>query len=167
MSPQSSAVRAPRLDDAEVARNRFVDDFGQLFARYGLPVTFGRVFALLLISEEPLSLDELSDGLEVSKSAISVATRDLERVGVARRLSRPGSRRVLYESSDDMLPSFEAQFTRIRQSLQLLRIADTLMLRGAARRRVQEMQALHEFWLSESEGIVERWRRRRKDSQSR
>ena len=42
---------------------------------------------------------------------VSVATRDLERLGVARRSGSPGSRRVLYEAADTMEPIFEAQFT--------------------------------------------------------
>src|SRR5216684_1164412 len=87
-------------------RRRFIDDFGQMYAHYGLSLSFGRAFALLLINDGPLSMDEIATQLETSKSAISVATRDLERAGVARRLSRPGSRRVLYEACDDMLPIF-------------------------------------------------------------
>lgn len=155
-------VAKAEFDIVAQARRCFVDDFGQLFARYGLPLTFGRVFALLLVADEPLTLDNLSEELQVSKSAISVATRDLGRLGVARRLGRPGSRRVLYEASDDMLPIFEAQFTRIRESLVLLHRANAFVPSGRVRERMRQMEALHEFWLAEGEGIVQRWRTRRK-----
>src|SRR5712691_7796641 len=97
------------------ARRRLVEDFGQLFARYGLTLTFGRVFALLLISDGPLSLDDIATQLGVGKSGTSVAARDLERLGVARRFGTPGSRRALYEVNDNLEPIFENQFTRIRQ----------------------------------------------------
>src|SRR5205823_3675139 len=119
--------RVERGDALTDAQRRFVDDLGQLYARYGIAATFGRVFGRLLLSDEPLSLDELAAQLEVSKSAISVATRDLERVGVVRRIGTPGSRRVLYEANDDMAPIFEATFARVRQSLPVLQQADGLL----------------------------------------
>lgn len=142
------------------ARRRFMDDLGHLYSHYGLSVTFGRAFALLLLSDRPVSLDDLAKELEVSKSAVSVAARDLERAGIARRLTTPGSRRVQYEASDDMVPIFQAQFARVRQSLPVLRSANGLASKGRAAQRVRDMIELHEFWLVEAEGIVERWRRR-------
>ncbi len=143
------------------ARQRFVDDFGQVFVRYGLTLTFGRVFGLLLLSDDPLSLDDLAAQLGVSKSGTSVAARDLERLGVARRLGTPGSRRVLYEANDNLEPIFEAQFARIRHQLTNLQRAEPLLGQGRAKERLDEMKELHEFWLRESDGIMERWRQRR------
>jgi DNA-binding GntR family transcriptional regulator len=150
---------AGRVDQFDDARRRFVDDLGQLYARYGIAVTFGRVYGLLLLSEQPLSLDEIASQLGISKSSVSVATRDLERVGVARRLGQPGSRRVLYEASDDMGPTFQALFARIRLSLPVYERAAPLVKPGRARRRLQQIIELHEFWLAESDDIVNRWRR--------
>jgi DNA-binding transcriptional regulator GbsR (MarR family) len=159
---RTALARLDRADALTEAQRRFVDDFGQLYARYGVAATFGRVFGRLLLSEEPLSLDDLSTQLQVSKSAISVATRDLERAGVVRRLGTPGSRRVLYEANDDMVPIFEATFARIRQSLVVLQQADALLRPGRARQRMRDMVALHDFWLTESEGLIDLWRRRRR-----
>ena len=159
------AARAERTDRSEranelaEARRRFINDLGHLYARYGLSVTFGRVFGLLLLSDDPLGLDDISTLLQISKSAVSVVTRELLQAGIVRRLSTPGSRRVLYEASDDMVPIFHATFARVRQSLPLLQSGEPLAHPGHARRRMREMIALHEFWLAESEGIIERWRR--------
>jgi DNA-binding MarR family transcriptional regulator len=139
---------------------RFMDDLGHLYARYGLSVTFGRAFALLLLGDEPISLDDLAQQLEVSKSAVSVAARELERAGLARRLTTAGSRRVLYEANDDMAPLFEAMFARVRLSLPLYQSAEDLASPGRATQRLRDMVGLHEFWLMEAEGILERWRQR-------
>ena len=141
-------------------RRRFVEDFGQLFARYGLGPSFGRVFGLLLMSDEPLSLDEIAESLGISKSGTSVAARELERAGVARRLSTPGSRRALYEASDEFESIFHSQFGRVREQLGSLERADGLLPRGRAKTRMRRLKELHEFWLSESEAIIDRWRRR-------
>lgn len=142
------------------ARRRFMDDLGHLYAHYGLSVTFGRAFALLLLRDDPISLEDLAVELEVSKSAVSVAARDLQRAGVARRLTSPGSRRVLYEANDDMVPIFQAQFARVRQSLPVLQGSDELATGSKARHRIRDMIDLHEFWLVEAQGIIDRWRKR-------
>ena len=148
------------VQHVQEAEHRFVDDIGQLYARFGLSVTFGRVYGFLLLHDGPLSLDELAEQLHVSKSAVSAATRDLERAGVARRTSALGSRRVLYEASDDMVPTFQAQFTRVRLSLPVFERARDLVPRGPAKERLAELVELHEFWLAEGDAIIERWRKR-------
>ncbi len=154
------AAGASAADTAQ-ARNRFVDELGQLYARYGMSLTFGRTFALLLTSDDPLTLEDIAEQLGVSKTGASVATRDLERVGVARRLGARGSKRVLYEASDTMEPLFEAQFARVRQALAVLQHGDAALRSGRAKTRMADMLDLHEFWLRESEGIMARWRGRR------
>lgn len=137
------------------------NDIGHLYARYGLALTIGRVFGLLLASDQPLSLDEIAAHLGVSKSGASVAARDLERVGVVHRMGTQGSRRVLYEATETMESTFTATFARVRDSLNVMKRTQSALPPGKARQRMNQMVEVHEFWLKESDGIVERWRRRR------
>src|SRR2546429_1758555 len=143
------------------SRLQIAEDIGHLYGKYGLALSIGRVFGLLLASEGPLSLDEIAETLGISKSGASVAARDLERVGVVRRLGTPGSKRVLYEATDEMEPTFTGPFARVRDSLSAMQRAESLLRPGRAKRRMKEMVEVHEFWLRESSGIIERWRRRR------
>ena len=133
---------------------------GEFFARYGVAATIGRVFALLLTSDAPLSLDEIAAWLGTSKSGISVAARDLERLGLVRRQLTRGSRRILFEASDDMAAVFEAQFTRIREQRGLFVQAEPLLGSERARRRLQRILELHDFWLTRSARILNDWRNR-------
>jgi predicted transcriptional regulator len=160
MSPRTTLARAHGGRDLDQARRRFMNDLGHLYARYGLSVTFGRAFALLLLSDEPISLEDLATQLEISKSAVSVAARELERAGVARRHTNPGSRRVLYEANDDMGPVFQAMFARVRMTLPVLLAAEPVAGPGHAAGRLRDLIDLHEFLLMEAEGILERWRQR-------
>ena len=143
------------------SRLQIAEDIGHLYGKYGLALSIGRVFGLLLASEGPLSLDEIAETLGISKSGASVAARDLERVGVVRRLGTPGSKRVLYEATDEMESTFTGTFARVRDSLSAMQRAESLLRPGRAKRRMKEMVEVHEFWLRESSGIIERWRRRR------
>jgi DNA-binding transcriptional regulator GbsR (MarR family) len=153
---RAELAERPAVQDAE--RHRFVDAIGEFFSRYGATATIGRVFALLLTSDAPLSLDDIAAWLGVSKSGASVATRDLERLALVRRQLTRGSRRVRYEACEDMSPSFEARFAQVRQLRDLLAQGEALVTSGQARKRLDAVLALHDFWLAESAGIMERWR---------
>lgn len=61
----------------------------------------GRIFGLLYLSPEPLSLDELTDELQQSKSNVSVSVRGLIDWQLVRRIRLPGSRRDHYEAATD------------------------------------------------------------------
>ncbi|HET6315932.1 MAG TPA: MarR family transcriptional regulator [Chloroflexota bacterium] len=157
-----SVERAVRTehDASEHERQRFVDAIGAFFTRYGAAATVGRVFALLLTSDEPLSLDDIAARLGISKSGCSVAARDLERLGLIHRHVTRGTRRILYEAHDDMLSLFDAQFARIRQQRSLFAQGESLVHSARAKERLRRMLDLHDFWLEEIAGIVERWRQR-------
>jgi DNA-binding transcriptional regulator GbsR (MarR family) len=79
---------------------------------------------------------------------------------VVRRLPTPGSRRALYEATDDVAPMLEALFARVRLQLAHLQRANALLAAGRARERLRTMIQLHEVLLREFEGIMDRRRRR-------
>jgi DNA-binding transcriptional regulator GbsR (MarR family) len=151
---RNGAVADPRLEAAE--------DIGRAYAKYGLTLSVGRVFGLLLASNEPLSLDEIAETLGISKSGASVAARDLERIAVVHRLATPGSKRVLYQATDEMAATFDGTIARVRDSLGVMSRAEARLGPGKAKRRMREMVEVHDFWLREMDGIKERWGRRRK-----
>ena len=150
-----------KIENKGDVRLAVADDIGRLYARYGLALSIGRVFGLLLASNQALSLDEIADALGISKSGASVAARDLERIGVVNRLGTPGSKRVVYEATDEMESTFSGTFARVNDSLQAMHRAESRLGAGKAKKRMREMVEVHEFWLRESNDMMERWRRRR------
>jgi hypothetical protein len=64
----------------------------------------------------------------------------------------------VYEAVDDMEPIFTATFTRVRDSLALLEREEPTLAEGRGKKRARQMRELHEFWLQESQGILDRWR---------
>jgi predicted transcriptional regulator len=66
----------------------FTDRVASLFEHDGLPPIAGRIFALLLVSEDALSLDQLSDDLGVSKASASTNARLLARFGLIEPVRR-------------------------------------------------------------------------------
>ncbi|TMC46654.1 MAG: MarR family transcriptional regulator, partial [Chloroflexi bacterium] len=61
----------------------------------------GRIFGLLYLSSGPVTLDELTDELQQSKSNVSVSVRGLIDWQLVRRVRLPGSRKDHYEAATD------------------------------------------------------------------
>lgn len=91
------------------ADRRFMDEVASLMAPWGWSRHIARIFAYLLIRETPATLDEISEHLGISKSIVSVATRELEQYGNARRHSQPGTKQILYSAPDKRYGPFPDQ----------------------------------------------------------
>ncbi len=94
------------------ANARLLGPVGQLGADLGLNRIAVQLYALLYLSEAPLSLDDMAGALQVSKAAVSINVRTLERWGAARRVPLPRSRRDHYEAELDVLGIVASQFQR-------------------------------------------------------
>lgn len=58
----------------------------------------GQIYALLFLSDEPLSLDEISKRLGISKSNVSINIRMLEDFNLVRKVWVKGSRKDYYDA---------------------------------------------------------------------
>jgi DNA-binding transcriptional regulator GbsR (MarR family) len=80
----------------------FVDGCGAAAATSGiLNQLQGRIFALLYLQPQPMSLDDIATHLEQSKSNISVNIRGLLEWHLVRRMPVGGSRKDHYEAATD------------------------------------------------------------------
>jgi DNA-binding transcriptional regulator GbsR (MarR family) len=80
----------------------FVDGMGAAAATSGiLNQLQGRIFALLYLQPQPMSLDDIATHLEQSKSNISVNIRGLVEWHLVRRIPVGGSRKDHYEAATD------------------------------------------------------------------
>ena len=107
----------------------FVDRMGQTAEADGLSPIAARLFALLLVSDEPRSLDDLAVALGVSKASVCTEARRLFERHVVERVTHPGDRRDYYE----LAPDFFAQIVRARVA-QWRRVQElAASLRGSTR----------------------------------
>lgn len=82
----------------------FVEGMGASSASSGvLNALQGRIFALLYLGREPLSLEDIASELGQSKSNISINVRGLSDWHLIRRIHLPGSRRDHYEAATDLV----------------------------------------------------------------
>ena len=84
----------------EAAVNTFIDGAGKISsALLGMVNKVGgQIYAILFLNEEPLSLDEISEILSVSKSNVSINIRLLEDMKLVRKVWVKGSRKDFYSA---------------------------------------------------------------------
>jgi len=84
------------------ARDNFIEGSGYLASTVGLNRVIGQLYAMLFLSSEPLCLDDMAERLKISKGNASVNIRELEKLGVVRKVWVKGSRKDFYEAELDL-----------------------------------------------------------------
>jgi DNA-binding transcriptional regulator GbsR (MarR family) len=143
------------------AGQRFTEDVARLLVPWGVPQTAARLYGYLLLNAGPVSLDRITADLEISKSSASVAARLLEQYTLVRRAGERGSKRALYEASDNYEGMLTAQNRLLDALAELLRAGAGSVARGRAGERLEEMA---EFYLVTREAmdlVLRRWRQKR------
>jgi len=85
---------------------QFVEAWGAMGALWGVNRSVARVHALLMATEEPLSLEEIAEQLDISKGNASMSLRDLRALGVVKQANVPGDRRDFYVTEPDVWTMF-------------------------------------------------------------
>jgi predicted transcriptional regulator len=142
-------------------QHRFIEDLGRFMATYGVAATSGRMIAYLLLNDRPVSLDQMAADLEISKSTASVAARQVELFGLARRIGQRGSRRVLYEAVRDPEVLMTASLNETIQFLALLRRGAEAAPPGPVREQLQGMVEMYQPMADGLEELVRQLRARR------
>ncbi|HEX2905796.1 MAG TPA: helix-turn-helix domain-containing protein [Phototrophicaceae bacterium] len=105
MSPSepTSNGHPPTEANLRVAQNSMLDGLGQLSGYFGFSKVMGQLYGALLLSPEPLSLDDLLELLDISKASVSMNLRTLEHMGMVRQVwvRGKGGRRKYYEAETD------------------------------------------------------------------
>ena len=125
-------------DPLAEARASFIAGWGALGSAWGVSKTMAMTHALLLISDESLSTDEVMAELGVSRGNANTTLRELVGWGLVRKVVRLGERREYFEAEKDVWTIFctvarERKRREIEPALALLEacLAQTKGLRGA------------------------------------
>jgi len=76
---------------------RFIEEMGLISQENGGPRIAGRILGLLIVEDEALSLQQISDRLEISRGSASTNARLLARRGLLRLIAKPGDRQDYYQ----------------------------------------------------------------------
>jgi DNA-binding transcriptional regulator GbsR (MarR family) len=132
------------MSELERVRERFILHWGEMGSLWGINRTMAQIHALLFISPEPLSANEIMDELQISRGNVSMGLRELIAWGIVNRVHVKGERREFYTTEKDVWKMFRI-IARERKRREVDPTIDVLR---------QSMADLNE--ISDSEGEYER-----------
>ena len=142
-------------------RSRFIREMSRLLVPLGVPQTAARLYGYLLLSESPVSLDQIAAELDISKSTASVAARLLEMYNLARRSGQRRTRRVLFEASDDYDGMINAQMRSLEQLAGLIREGSRHAQNKKTRQRLKTMAEFYLLTRTAMEAAQREWSSRK------
>ncbi len=87
--------------ELEEAKLQFIEAWGKLGSEWGINRTMAQVHALLLITPEPISTEEIMEQLSISRGNANMTIRDLINWGLVEKQLKPGERKEYFYADKD------------------------------------------------------------------
>ena len=117
------SAEAPQL---HAARDEFVTQWGAIGSAWGINRTMAQIHALLIITPQALTTDEVMDELTISRGNAHTNLRELTGWGLVRSVIRKGERKEYFEAEKDVWKMFciivrERKRREIRPAINVLK----------------------------------------------
>ena len=122
---------------------RFIEDLAELLGAWSLSPNAARLYGYLQIMNEPVSLDDISRDLEISRSHAHTAARTLESHGNAKAVPTRGSKRILYVCGDDPGTPLRRQVATLGRMADLITSVGARVAENDAGKRLAQLGAFH------------------------
>lgn len=83
-------------------KEQFIAHWGSIGTNWGINRTFAQIHALLLVSSDPCSTDEIMESLGISRGNANMNLRELASWGLIRGVVKKGERREFFEAEKDI-----------------------------------------------------------------
>lgn len=139
-----------------------IASFADAYQNLGYSSLMGKIVALLLLSEAPLSLDEISEQLEMSKGPISQIARRLKDHRIIERVWVKGERKDFYRASDDIFgEAFKNYMGSMRRNMQIAERFQTICKEKSADEyvgaKMEEMRSFYELLEKHNKAFLKEW----------
>jgi hypothetical protein len=86
----------------EEAKQQFISSWGAFGTHWGINRTMAQIHALLMVSPDPLTQEDMMKELNVSRGNINMNIRELIDWGLVERLTIPGERKEFFSAEKDI-----------------------------------------------------------------
>jgi DNA-binding transcriptional regulator GbsR (MarR family) len=87
-------------------QEKFILHWGEMGTRWGINRTVAQIHALLFISPDPLTAEDITETLSVARSNVSNSLRELQGWGIVKLVHVMGDKRDHFESMKDVWEMF-------------------------------------------------------------
>jgi DNA-binding transcriptional regulator GbsR (MarR family) len=94
------------MSDLDRVKENFILHWGEMGQLWGINRTMAQIHALLFISPEHLSANDIMEELQISRGNVSMALRELIAWGIVNRVHVKGERREFYTTEKDVWSMF-------------------------------------------------------------
>ncbi|MFH0785366.1 MAG: hypothetical protein V2B20_25900 [Pseudomonadota bacterium] len=102
------------------ARMRLIETGGRTSQDLGTGRIVGQILIYLYLRQDESSLDGIAEDLGLSKASVSIAVRQLEQLGLARKVWKSGDKRNYYKSAENIGKALQqGLLALVRQKIQL------------------------------------------------
>lgn len=110
------------------AKEQFISSWGTLGSNWGVSKTMAQIHALLMISKEPLSTEDIMRELNISRGNTNMNVRALMDWGLAEKVHKLGERKEFFDAEKDLwkMASRIASERRKRELEPILRIMENI-----------------------------------------
>ncbi|MGQ8367275.1 GbsR/MarR family transcriptional regulator [Glaciecola sp. 1036] len=126
----------------------FVFHFGEMGSRWGFNRTVGQILALLVISEEPLSANDIGDCLGISRGNVSMGLKELSSWQLVKTQYKAGDRKDYYQAKGSIWDMANKVFEERRKreidpTMSILR--DIMLDEAANQKEAYAQQQIHQI----------------------
>jgi DNA-binding transcriptional regulator GbsR (MarR family) len=112
-------------ENLEEVKSRFIHSWGEMGPQWGINRTMAQLHALLMVSEKPLSTDDVMEELGISRGNANMNLRSLVDWGVVRRAFVKGERKDYFQSEKDVWNMF-CRIARERKKREIEPVLETM-----------------------------------------
>jgi DNA-binding transcriptional regulator GbsR (MarR family) len=117
---QAAGLTLEQEKALQKARKRVIETIGNNMELYGITESTGHLYGLLFFQNKPMTLDEMREAMEMSKTSMSTGVRTLVDLKMVNKVWGKGSRKDLYEVEMDWYQTFADFFTiKWRKALEM------------------------------------------------
>lgn len=106
----NNKIEQLEMEKLNKARDRFISEIAKNIHLYNISHSVGRLYGTVYFAEEPMTLDDMSEALGMSKTSMSTGIRSLLEADMVERVWEKGIRKDLYKTEDDWYKSFSNVF---------------------------------------------------------
>ncbi|WP_054112890.1 GbsR/MarR family transcriptional regulator [Marinagarivorans algicola] len=127
----------------------FIMHCGEMGSRWGFNRTVGQICALLVITPEPISAEQIAEALSISRGNVSMGLKELQSWRLIQLSHKPGDRKEYFDATASIWEMaqtiFEERLKReVDPTLSLLR-SQLLAHEGDATYGQQRLQEIHDL----------------------
>lgn len=100
-------MQTPNGQSTDPVRQSLIEAAGRTSQDLGLGRIVGQVMAVVYLNADPTSLDDLTQQLGLSKASVSIATRQLDKLGLIERVWAQNDRKLYYKLTEHIAAALQ------------------------------------------------------------